>query len=258
MWHDLLGLTEGRAPRFVKRYGHLAEDIRAALSTYAPRSVERHIPSRGARVRHPGRRTGPVRVGAGRRRARPRGGRTRLGERLALAPPPLLQRVDQLQAVLLVPLRPDPGHAQLGGEVDRPLVVRRNRRSKARHAVLGRGPVEQGPDGLDGVPLAAVLWLQGVADLGEAALIRRAVEVRDPNDLRGVGPGGDGTDEPRLVIGMRLDLAQPKPDVASGGRNPPFREDQADLGRRPMPGRRRGSAPSGSRSGVAARAARRR
>ena len=34
MWHDLLGLTEGRAPRFV-RYGHLAEDIRAALSTYA-------------------------------------------------------------------------------------------------------------------------------------------------------------------------------------------------------------------------------
>ena len=35
MWHDLLGLTEGRAPRFVKRYGHLAEDIRAALSTYA-------------------------------------------------------------------------------------------------------------------------------------------------------------------------------------------------------------------------------
>ncbi|HEV7200289.1 MAG TPA: 3-methyl-2-oxobutanoate hydroxymethyltransferase [Candidatus Limnocylindria bacterium] len=35
VWHDLLGLTEGRAPRFVKRYGHLAEDIRAALATYA-------------------------------------------------------------------------------------------------------------------------------------------------------------------------------------------------------------------------------
>jgi 3-methyl-2-oxobutanoate hydroxymethyltransferase len=35
VWHDLLGLTEGRAPRFVKRYGHLAEDIRTALSTYA-------------------------------------------------------------------------------------------------------------------------------------------------------------------------------------------------------------------------------
>jgi 3-methyl-2-oxobutanoate hydroxymethyltransferase len=35
VWHDLLGLTEGRAPRFVKRYAHLAEDVRAALSTYA-------------------------------------------------------------------------------------------------------------------------------------------------------------------------------------------------------------------------------
>ena len=35
VWHDLLGLTEGRAPRFVKRYAHIAEDIRAALATYA-------------------------------------------------------------------------------------------------------------------------------------------------------------------------------------------------------------------------------
>ncbi len=35
VWHDLLGLTEGRAPRFVKRYGHLAEDIRGALANYA-------------------------------------------------------------------------------------------------------------------------------------------------------------------------------------------------------------------------------
>jgi 3-methyl-2-oxobutanoate hydroxymethyltransferase len=35
VWHDLLGLTEGRAPRFVKRYAHLADDIRAALGAYA-------------------------------------------------------------------------------------------------------------------------------------------------------------------------------------------------------------------------------
>jgi 3-methyl-2-oxobutanoate hydroxymethyltransferase len=35
VWHDLLGLTEGRAPRFVKRYAHIAEDIRTALTTYA-------------------------------------------------------------------------------------------------------------------------------------------------------------------------------------------------------------------------------
>jgi 3-methyl-2-oxobutanoate hydroxymethyltransferase len=35
VYHDLLGLTEGRAPRFVKRYANLAEEIRRALSTYA-------------------------------------------------------------------------------------------------------------------------------------------------------------------------------------------------------------------------------
>ena len=35
VYHDLLGLTEGRAPRFVKRYANLAEEIRNALTTYA-------------------------------------------------------------------------------------------------------------------------------------------------------------------------------------------------------------------------------
>ena len=35
VYHDLLGLTEGRAPRFVKRYANLAEQIRRALTTYA-------------------------------------------------------------------------------------------------------------------------------------------------------------------------------------------------------------------------------
>ena len=35
VYHDLLGLTEGRAPRFVKRYAQLAESIRGALETYA-------------------------------------------------------------------------------------------------------------------------------------------------------------------------------------------------------------------------------
>jgi 3-methyl-2-oxobutanoate hydroxymethyltransferase len=35
VWHDLLGLTEGRAPRFVKRYAHLAKDIRTALAAYS-------------------------------------------------------------------------------------------------------------------------------------------------------------------------------------------------------------------------------
>jgi 3-methyl-2-oxobutanoate hydroxymethyltransferase len=35
VYHDLLGLTEGRAPRFVKRYANLAGDIRGSLETYA-------------------------------------------------------------------------------------------------------------------------------------------------------------------------------------------------------------------------------
>jgi hypothetical protein len=35
VYHDLLGLTEGRAPRFVKRYANLADEIRRALMTYA-------------------------------------------------------------------------------------------------------------------------------------------------------------------------------------------------------------------------------
>jgi len=35
VYHDLLGLTEGRAPRFVKRYANLAKEIRGALTTYA-------------------------------------------------------------------------------------------------------------------------------------------------------------------------------------------------------------------------------
>ncbi|HEU5278440.1 MAG TPA: 3-methyl-2-oxobutanoate hydroxymethyltransferase [Gaiellaceae bacterium] len=34
VYHDLLGLTEGRAPRFVKRYANLAEEIRGALTRY--------------------------------------------------------------------------------------------------------------------------------------------------------------------------------------------------------------------------------
>lgn len=35
VWHDMLGLYEGRAPRFVKRYADLASEIKRALETYA-------------------------------------------------------------------------------------------------------------------------------------------------------------------------------------------------------------------------------
>ena len=35
VYHDLLGITEGRAPRFVRRYADLAGETRAALAHYA-------------------------------------------------------------------------------------------------------------------------------------------------------------------------------------------------------------------------------
>jgi len=35
VWHDLLGLSEGPAPRFVKAYADLSATIRAAIETYA-------------------------------------------------------------------------------------------------------------------------------------------------------------------------------------------------------------------------------
>src|SRR6476659_5710567 len=34
VWHDLLGLYEGHAPRFVKRYASIAEEIGDALASY--------------------------------------------------------------------------------------------------------------------------------------------------------------------------------------------------------------------------------
>jgi 3-methyl-2-oxobutanoate hydroxymethyltransferase len=35
VWHDLLGLSPGRVPKFVKEYAHLRDDIRSALGRYA-------------------------------------------------------------------------------------------------------------------------------------------------------------------------------------------------------------------------------
>jgi 3-methyl-2-oxobutanoate hydroxymethyltransferase len=44
VYHDLLGLYEGRAPRFVKRYADLATEIRGALERYATEVRERRFP----------------------------------------------------------------------------------------------------------------------------------------------------------------------------------------------------------------------
>jgi 3-methyl-2-oxobutanoate hydroxymethyltransferase len=44
VWHDLLGLYEGHAPRFVKQYADLAEAIKAAVGTYVDEVRERRFP----------------------------------------------------------------------------------------------------------------------------------------------------------------------------------------------------------------------
>ena len=44
VWHDLLGLYEGRAARFVKRYADIGETIRSALVAYASDVRERRFP----------------------------------------------------------------------------------------------------------------------------------------------------------------------------------------------------------------------
>ena len=44
VWHDLLGLYEGRSARFVKRYADVADVIRTALETYAADVREHRFP----------------------------------------------------------------------------------------------------------------------------------------------------------------------------------------------------------------------
>ncbi len=45
VWHDLLGLYEGRTPRFVKQYAQLGEEIRRALGEYAADVRSRSFPA---------------------------------------------------------------------------------------------------------------------------------------------------------------------------------------------------------------------
>jgi 3-methyl-2-oxobutanoate hydroxymethyltransferase len=44
VWHDLLGMTSGHVPRFVKEYAQVAETIRQALGTYASDVREGRFP----------------------------------------------------------------------------------------------------------------------------------------------------------------------------------------------------------------------
>jgi 3-methyl-2-oxobutanoate hydroxymethyltransferase len=44
VWHDLLGLYDGHAPRFVKQYAHLAEEIERAVALYVADVRDRRFP----------------------------------------------------------------------------------------------------------------------------------------------------------------------------------------------------------------------
>jgi 3-methyl-2-oxobutanoate hydroxymethyltransferase len=44
VWHDLLGLYEGKAPRFVKRYADLAAEAKRALEAYVDDVREARFP----------------------------------------------------------------------------------------------------------------------------------------------------------------------------------------------------------------------
>jgi 3-methyl-2-oxobutanoate hydroxymethyltransferase len=44
VWHDILGLYDGRAPRFVKRYAEIGDAIRSALTAFADDVRQRRFP----------------------------------------------------------------------------------------------------------------------------------------------------------------------------------------------------------------------
>jgi len=44
VWHDLLGLYDGHAPRFVKQYAQLATEIQRAVEEYVGDVRERRFP----------------------------------------------------------------------------------------------------------------------------------------------------------------------------------------------------------------------
>ena len=50
VYHDLLGLTEGHLPRFVKRYANLSREIRDALEAYAATSGAARSPRSSTRI----------------------------------------------------------------------------------------------------------------------------------------------------------------------------------------------------------------
>ena len=50
MFHDLLGLYDGRAPRFVKRFAEVKRAMVEGMRAYAEEVRERPLPGRGAHL----------------------------------------------------------------------------------------------------------------------------------------------------------------------------------------------------------------
>jgi 3-methyl-2-oxobutanoate hydroxymethyltransferase len=44
VWHDFLGITSGKSPKFVKRYAQLGEEIKAAAGQFAREVADRTYP----------------------------------------------------------------------------------------------------------------------------------------------------------------------------------------------------------------------
>ena len=62
VWHDMLGMYEGRTPRFVKRYAEIADEIGDAVAQYAADVRSGAFPEEQAHVRHLRRRARSVRA----------------------------------------------------------------------------------------------------------------------------------------------------------------------------------------------------
>ena len=64
VYHDLLGLTEGHLPRFVKRYANLSREIRDALEAYAHDVREGAFPEDEHTYEMPAGRAGAISLGS--------------------------------------------------------------------------------------------------------------------------------------------------------------------------------------------------
>src|SRR3989304_4495255 len=111
-----------------------------------------------------------------------------------------LQLEDELEAIPGIPLLPGSGEADPADQVERALVVGGHAGPETVDSVDPRRPVEERPHGLDGVSMAARLRQEGIADLGRAGFVRRAVEVQVADHAPPLtGAGGtqhDGAEPP--------------------------------------------------------------